>query len=114
MMRSHQAATQQTIAMSTAFFLDDLEDFAQIPATAVVIGEASNNQRKTWTAEGRVVGMSAALNQEKANGFNLWSLVQPHLAGAGDKPDQAAAAILNAVLTYGFGTSKSEFPLATE
>lgn len=114
MMRSHQAATQQTIAMSTAFFLDDLGDFAQIPATAVVIGEASNNQRKTWTAEGRVVGMSAALNQEKANGFNLWSLVQPHLAGAGDKPDQAAAAILNAVLTYGFGTSKSEFPLATE
>ena len=100
--------------MSTAFFLDDLNVIDEIPATAVVIGEASIKQRKAWTADGRVVGMSAALNQDKADGFNLWSLVQPHLAGAGDNPDQAAAAILNAVLKFGYGTSGSEFPLAAE
>lgn len=61
--------------MTYAYFLDALpSDLDEISKDTVVIGEISAHNRAAWTQEGRILGMSCALNDHEA-GRNLWPLI---------------------------------------
>ena len=62
-------------ASNFAYFLDNINDSTvnSTPAGYAVIGEAGATDRANWTASGRIVGVSAALNQTSTN--SLWSTI---------------------------------------
>ena len=64
-------------ASNFAYFLDNMNDSTvnSTPAGYAVIGEAVATNRANWTASGRIVGVSAALNQTSTN--SLWSTISP-------------------------------------
>jgi hypothetical protein len=99
-------------AADFAYFLGDIsgDNVANVPAGYAVLGEASLAQRNAYTAAGRIVGQSAALqNQSAASGFNLWPSIASLFAG----PDAPSAAdILDAALLYGYPSD--DFPTASE
>jgi hypothetical protein len=99
-------------AADFAYFLGDISEgnVANVPAGYAVLGEASLAQRSAYTAAGRIVGQSAALqNQSSATGFSLWPSISSLFAGS-DAP--SAADILNAALLYGY--PGGDFPTAYE
>ena len=92
-----------------AYFLDVLNtsNVSNTPAGYAVIGEASSTDRASWTENGRIVGMSVALNA------SLWSTISSNFPTSGsvvnaDK-QQLAQNIINSALQY-----PSEFPLSSE
>lgn len=98
-------------AADFAYFLDNLSQIDNTPAGYAVIGEASPEQRNTWTSQGRVVGMSVALKQNANPGFNLWPLISNHFTSSTPVTDKQTLAqnILNDVMLY-----PGEFPTAGE
>jgi len=62
-------------ATNFAYFLDVMNDnnVSSTPAGYAVIGEASATDRANWTGSGRIVGLSAALNQSSTT--SLWSTI---------------------------------------
>jgi hypothetical protein len=99
-------------AADFAYFLGDIseDNVANVPAGYAVLGEASLAQRNAYTTAGRIVGQSAALqNQSAATGFNLWSSISGLFAGPAAP---SAADILNAALLYGYPSG--DFPTASE
>ena len=92
--------------MSTTYasFVDNLKltlEAGAIPTDVVPIGELSTRQRTDLIQDGRVVGMSCALN-DRLKGRNLWPRIASLLPTSitdGNRL-QVAENILNAVLTY--------------
>lgn len=100
----------QAFAQSTpnyAYFLDVLSDsnVSNTPAGYAVIGEASSTQRASWTDNGRIVGMSVALNS------SLWSTISSNFSSSTPVANKQLLAqnIINSALQY-----PGEFPLSSE
>ncbi|EAQ68034.1 hemolysin-type calcium-binding repeat family protein [Synechococcus sp. RS9909] len=88
-----------------AYFVDNLSatlEAGAIPTDVVPIGELSKGQRADLINDGRVVGMSCALNDRQFDGRNLWPLIAGLLPKSIDDNNrlQVADSILKAVLTY--------------
>ena len=94
-------------ASNFAYFLDNINDSTvdSTPAGYAVIGEAGANDRANWTASGRIVGVSAALNP------SLWSTISSNFSSSTPVVDkqQLAQNIITSALQ-----SPSEFPLSSE
>jgi hypothetical protein len=97
-----------------AYFVDNLKatlEAGAIPTDVVPIGELSPGARADLIKDGRVVGMSCALNDRQFKGRNLWPLIaslMPTSITDGNR-QQVAQSILKAVLTYpGEFLSRSE------
>ena len=105
--------------MTYAYFLDVVTDDTpnQISKDVVLIGEISNDQRREWRKNGRILGMSCALEGQTAKtGFNLWPFIQEAKAiptRLKNKKDEKKVAknILDSVLTYNY---PGEFPTKRE
>ncbi|NCA17769.1 MAG: PEP-CTERM sorting domain-containing protein [Betaproteobacteria bacterium] len=100
----------QAFAQATpnyAYFLDVLSDsnVSNTPAGYAVIGEASSTQRASWTDNGRIVGMSVALNS------SLWSTISSNFSSSTPVVNKQLLAqnIINSALQY-----PGEFPLSSE
>jgi hypothetical protein len=99
-------------AADFAYFLGDMSDtnVANTPSGYAVIGEASLAQRQAYTAAGRIVGQSAALqNQSPSTGYNLWPSISSLFSGP---TAPSATAILNDALMYGYPST--DFPSVSE
>jgi len=100
--------------MTYAYFVDNLQatlDKSEIPKDAVPIGEIKTTSRTALRHEGRVIGMSCALNDRKFAGRNLWPLISSFLPARIDDRNRKKVAqdILNATLVY-----PGEFPSESE
>jgi hypothetical protein len=107
----------QAFAQATpnyAYFLDYLtpSNVINTPPGYAVIGEANPAQRQTWTADGRIVGMSTALNYGTGTpNPTLWSAISSNFSSSTPvvNKQQLAQNIINSALQY-----PGEFPLSSE
>ncbi len=107
----------QAFAQATpnyAYFFDYLtpSNVTNTPPGYAVIGEANPTQRQTWTADGRIVGMSTALNYGTGTpNPTLWSTISSNFSSSAPvvNKQQLAQNIINSALQY-----PGEFPLSSE
>lgn len=102
LMPSHKVREKGKPDMAYAYFLDALPSkLDEISHDTVVVGEISAGNRAAWTQDGRILGMSCALNDHAA-GRNLWPLIADLIPASIDDSNrlQVAQNILNAVLLY--------------